>query len=128
MDRRRFLQSAVLPLLLPPARSAEELKRFKISSITGFKHRAPRPKLVGKNSHLDNHGLYTSDNVLRIATDQGVEGFGSGSVVPGLAAKLVGQSLDAFWKSGIGVVSPLGRSDHALYDLIGKALGIPAWQ
>jgi L-alanine-DL-glutamate epimerase-like enolase superfamily enzyme len=26
------------------------------------------------------------------------------------------------------VISPLGRADHALYDLIGKVLGIPAWQ
>jgi L-alanine-DL-glutamate epimerase-like enolase superfamily enzyme len=41
---------------------------------------------------------------------------------------MIGHTLDEFWKPGIGVVSPLGRSDHALYDLIGKALNVPTWK
>src|SRR5207237_9980765 len=29
---------------------------------------------------------------------------------------------------GKGMESPLERADHALYDLVGKALGVPAWK
>jgi D-galactarolactone cycloisomerase len=104
------------------------LKNFKITKITGFAHVCPRPKFVGKNSFKDVHGDKTSENVLRIATDQGFEGVGIGSAKPDLAQKLIGRTLDEFWRPEVGVVSPLGRADHALYDLVGKALQVPIWK
>jgi len=84
--------------------------------------------MVGKNARLDVHGNTNADHVLRIFTDQGVEGFGVGHVEPSIARQLTGRSLDEFWRPKIGVLSPLGRSDHALYDLMGKALEIPSWK
>jgi L-alanine-DL-glutamate epimerase-like enolase superfamily enzyme len=74
------------------------------------------------------HGQQTNENVLRIATDQGVEGIGVGSVKPETARLVLGRTLAEFWKPGIGVISPLDRADHALYDVMGKALGVPAWR
>jgi D-galactarolactone cycloisomerase len=37
-------------------------------------------------------------------------------------------SLAEVWKPGVGMISPLGRADHALFDLVGKALSVPAWK
>src|SRR3954447_26896033 len=132
MNRRRFLQStAVLPIAaarIGAAPEADELKRFVITKITGFRHVGQRPRFVGKNSHLDDHGRTTTDHVLRIMTDRGVEGIGVGNVTPEVARRVVGRSLDEFWSADRKVVSPLGRADHALYDLIGKVVGMPAWK
>lgn len=133
MDRRQFLHTAAaLAVAAPTARAvepkADTLESFKIVKVTGFRHVCPRPKLVGKNSRLDIHGRQTSENVLRIATNQGIEGIGIGNASEEAARKLLGQTLAAFWKPGVGVVSPLDRADHALYDLVGKALGVPSWQ
>jgi len=134
MNRREFLAAAganVVGASLGSAQAAiniDALKSFNITKVVGFRHVCPRPKLVGKNSRLDVHGNQTSDNVLRIATDQGVEGFGHGAATQENARKLLGHTLAEFWKPGVGVVSPLGRADHALYDLVGKALGVPAWK
>lgn len=132
MNRRQFLQSAtVLPIAaagIGAAPPADELKRFVITKITGFRHVGQRPRFVGKNSHLDDHGRTTTDHVLRIMTDRGIEGIGVGNVTPEVARRAIGHSLDEFWSDERKVVSPLGRADHALYDLIGKAMGVPAWK
>lgn len=132
MNRRQFLQSAtVLPFAaagIGGAPEVGELKRCVVTKITGFRHVCQRPRFVGKNSHLDDHGRTTTDHVLRIMTDRGVEGIGVGNVTPEVARRVVGHSLDEFWSAERKVVSPLGRADHALYDLIGKVLGVPAWE
>jgi L-alanine-DL-glutamate epimerase-like enolase superfamily enzyme len=135
MNRREFLSAAAATVAGAspvPARDpikTDDLKKFKVTKVTGFRHVCPRPKPIGKNSRLDVHGKQTSDNVLRIATDQDVEGIGyGGTTTQETARKLLGHTLDEYWKPDTGVVSPLGRADHALYDLVGKALGVPAWK
>lgn len=104
------------------------LRDFRVTKLTGFKHVCPRPKLVGKNSHLDVHGDSTTDWVLRIATDRGVEGVGEGRVDQAKARQVVGMTLDQLWEPGVGAKGPLGRADHAIFDLVGKALNVPAWK
>jgi D-galactarolactone cycloisomerase len=136
VHRRSFLRNAAC--LLAGVRvvsadertpSARDLNKFKITQVTGFRHVGPRPRLVGKNSHLEVHGAETRDNVIRIRTDQGVEGFGwAGGTTPETARRLLGHNLDEFWQPGVGVVSPLGRADHVFFDLVGKALNVPAWK
>ena len=135
MNRRELLSAGAATVAgasLAPGQGTiktDNLKTFKVTKVTGFRHVCPRPKLIGKNSRLDVHGKQTSDNVLRIATDQGIEGIGyGGATTPENARELLGHTLDDYWKAGAGVVSPLGRADHALYDLAGKALGVPAWK
>src|SRR5437867_2669279 len=132
MDRRAFLQSAgtlaAAAAGLRPAWAAGDLAKVRITSVTGFRHVCPRPKMIGKNSRLDVHGSETRDAVLRIATDQGIEGIGSGNVTQEAAAKIVGHSLGEYWRDGEGFASPLDRADAALYDLAGKALGVPSWK
>jgi L-alanine-DL-glutamate epimerase-like enolase superfamily enzyme len=134
MDRREFLCAGAALVGAAAAGRPEgpiktdDLKKFKVTHVTGFTHTCPRPKFIGKNSQRDVHGRETSEQVLRVATDQGVEGVGIGSAKPETARKLIGRTLDELWKPGVGVESPLGRADHALYDVIGKALGVPAWK
>jgi D-galactarolactone cycloisomerase len=132
MDRREFLVLAAggagsLAAAADPVK-LDGLKQFKITKLTGFRHVCKRPKFVGKNSFKDNHGDQTVENILWINTDQGVDGIGIGNATQEAARKLLGHTLDEYWKPGVGVVSPLGRADHALYDLIGKALKAPAWK
>ena len=138
MQRRTFLRSLGLGLASSAigVRSdagasgddaSDELRRFRITSVTGFRHVCPRPKLVGKNSHLDVHGDTTAERCLRIATDRGIEGIGVGNLSEEAARSLVGMTLDQLWDPRRGAVGPIGRADHALFDLVGKALGTPAW-
>jgi L-alanine-DL-glutamate epimerase-like enolase superfamily enzyme len=124
MRRREFLQTALAPVVLP---GLDELKRVKITKITGFRHRCRRINLLGKDARRDVRGWFVSEDLLWIATDQGIEGVGTGSATPGLARRMLGHTLDEYWKPGIGVVSPLGRFDQALYDLVGQALTAPTW-
>jgi D-galactarolactone cycloisomerase len=134
MNRRSFLAgSLAVPATAAFAAAGQdnarnELRNFRITRVTGFRHTGQRPKLVGYNARLGVHGRTNSDAVLRIATNQGVEGIGSGNVTQETARKLVGMTLDQVWRPGEGVVSPLGRADHALYDLVGKALKTPSWR
>ncbi|HEY2933441.1 MAG TPA: mandelate racemase/muconate lactonizing enzyme family protein [Acidobacteriota bacterium] len=134
MNRREFIQAGASLVaggrLLATEKipAADELRKFRITQITGFRHVCRRPKLVGKNSHLDVHGWETRDNVLRIATDQGIAGVGVGAATPEKARSLLGHTLDEYWKPGVGMLSPLERADHALFDLVGKALNQPAWR
>lgn len=128
MNRRQFLQTPLLPLLLTHRDDIDELKKVTITKITSFPHRARRPRIAGKNSQKDVHGEFTSEDVVWIETNAGIEGIGVGTAQPELARDLIDHSLDEFWKKGIGIVSPLGRADHALYDLVGKALDKPTWK
>ena len=139
MRRRTFLRASGLGLVSASIASnalwaddesagLEELRGFRITSVTGFRHECPRPKLVGKNSHLDVHGDRTADRCLRIATDRGIEGVGVGDLPTDRAEAIVGRTLDEFWRPGVGAVGAFGRADHALFDLVGKALGVPSWR
>lgn len=131
MDRRQFLAAsltATCGLRMAQAEIADRLKEIRITQITGFRHVCPRPKLVGMNSHLGIHGRTTSDRVLIISTNQGIEGIGQGRANPQTARELLGHRLSEYWKPGMGIVSPLGRADHALFDLVGKVLKVPSWQ
>ena len=111
MDRRQFLQAALLPLVAREGPALDDLGRVTIKKITGFAATGTRPKMIGKNAQRDDHGRSTSEDVLRIETNLGAlfEGFGLGRVEPTLAKSLIGHSLDEYWKPGIGVMSPLGR-------------------
>jgi L-alanine-DL-glutamate epimerase-like enolase superfamily enzyme len=130
MNRRHFLAGCALLPLAPalPTGAEDELRRHTIARITGFRHCAPRPKLVGKNSHLDIHGDSTGDDILIFETSQGATGFGSGRLTKETAQKILGFTLAQLWDPQSGSIGPLGRFDHALFDLVSKVLDVPAWK
>lgn len=132
MKRRSFLKlaasSSLLPLAGSSSRRPDDLAKHRITKITGFSHRCPRPKFVGKNSHLDDHGDSTGDRVLRVFTSEGAEGVGSGAIEKERAEALIGRTVADVWSDERGSVGGFGRADHALFDLVGKIRGVPAWR
>jgi L-alanine-DL-glutamate epimerase-like enolase superfamily enzyme len=108
--------------------SEERLMDQRVVGIAGFEHVTRRRKLIGKNAKKDVHGWDAREEVIRIYTDREFDGIGFGRVEPPLARKLIGQRIGDLWRSGEGSVGFLGRADHALFDLVGKILGLPAWK
>lgn len=105
-----------------------QLKDITIRAVAGFNHPTLRDKFIGKNAKKDDHGQHAQEPILRIYTNQdSLDGIGFGRVTAQEAGQLVGRSLADCWHPAHGMRSVLGRADHALFDLIGKALGQPAW-
>jgi L-alanine-DL-glutamate epimerase-like enolase superfamily enzyme len=98
-----------------------------VTCVVGFTHVARRRKLIGKNAKKDVHGDEAVDKVLRIYTSEGLDGVGFGNVTVHEAEGLVGLSLADLWQRIGNATSSIGRADHALFDLAGKALGKPSW-
>jgi L-alanine-DL-glutamate epimerase-like enolase superfamily enzyme len=133
MHRRRFVKALAISSLAASATwsqsaVADDLKAHRVVRMSGFKLVCKRPKFVGKNSHLDNHGDTTTDFVVRIATSEGVEGVGEGFLKESDARQIVGKTLAELWTDGMGSTGALGRADHALFDLVSKIRGVPAWK
>lgn len=106
---------------------AGSLAEIRVTGVVGFAHTTRRAKFIGRNARRDVHGSQATEPVIRIYTDHGVDGVGFGRVTPTEAGAILGKSLADLWDPCNGVHSALGRADHALYDLVGKALGRPAW-
>jgi len=115
----------MLPASLAAAGQASDVK---IRRVRLFRVIAPRWKIVGKNSRKGVHGNKAYDSVLRIETTDGREGFGSAPVAKDQAALLIGKDPLDYFHPGVGIVSPLGRRDAPLWDLVGKLLQQPVWR
>ena len=59
------------------AETADRPRDVRITRITGFRLVTQRPKLVGRNSHLDVHGRTGGDFLCRIETSAGIDGLGA---------------------------------------------------
>lgn len=109
-------------------RFSDNMDDIRITGVVGFSHTTSRDKFIGRNAKRDVHGDQSTEPVVRIYTDQGLDGIGFGHITPTEAQSVIGKSLAEIWRPPVGTRSELGRADHALYDLIGKALGEPVWQ
>lgn len=109
-------------------RSLSPLDDIRITAVIGFIHRTTRGKFIGRNAKKEVHGIEAVEPAVRIHTDHGIDGIGFGRITQAEANALIGKSLADIWQPGQGMESPLGRADHALFDLVGKALGLPAWE
>ena len=103
------------------------LDDIKITGVIGFTHTTYRKKFIGRNAKKDVHGAQATEPVIRIFTDHELDGVGFGRATPVQAHEMIGKSLAEIWDSNVGACSALGRADHAIYDVVGKALGRPAW-
>ncbi|RPI24361.1 MAG: hypothetical protein EHM61_17315, partial [Acidobacteria bacterium] len=133
MNRRRFLAiaSAAVPGLTLPNRAWTGAlpKDIKITRIVGFDLVSPRPKLVGNNSRLGVHGDHTTDRMVRVFTNAGIEGLGHCRAPEEAVALLLGKNpFEFFVKAEPGMKSPLGAATMPLWDLVGKALGKPVYE
>ncbi|WP_158746220.1 mandelate racemase/muconate lactonizing enzyme family protein [Acidisphaera sp. L21] len=114
---------------------------MKITSVTMEEYRWPRPKPITNGKHTYTHVDYS---IVRIATDDGVEGIGVGyggpiarATVGHLAPLLIGQDpvdVERLW-AAMWVPKLIGRRglttraisaiDIGLWDIRGKVAGMP---
>ena len=133
MQRRRFLQSLVLgaPALAlgPQVQGADG--QMKITRVRFYRSARSRP-IFNQSSH-----------VVLVETDQGITGVGEGGSVDTIrqcAGLLIGEDPSRiahlwqlmyrayFYPPGREKLHALGALDLALWDIKGKALGVPVYQ
>jgi galactonate dehydratase len=134
ISRRRFLNTAIAATVAGAtlARRAEaELRKMKITRIRFYESPITRP-MVNQSFH-----------VVTIETDAGITGIGEGGskdFIDQCAAQLIGKDptrIQELWQlmfrgffypAGREKIHALGALDLALWDLKGKALGVPVWE
>ena len=134
MKRRSLLQSSLLGagvLLSHPSPAPAAIPKMKITRIRYYHAPGGRP--------IFNQ----SSNVVTVETDQGITGIGEGGskdTIEQLAAMLIGEDpsrIEHLWQlmyrgyfypPGREKIHALGALDLALWDIKGKALGVPVHQ
>lgn len=103
-------------------------KDVRITRAIGARLALERKKLVGKNSHRDVHGRTSSDFLVVVETNVGVTGLGVAKDNRDAAANIIGKDPFEFYRPAErAIISPLGRSDMPLWDLVAKLLEKPAY-
>jgi len=131
MKRRSFLRSAGLggaALAIPVAAKAAAIPPMKITRVRFYQNPASRP-MVNQSSHI-----------VTVETDAGITGIGEGGspdLIKQLAPLIIGEDparishlwqlmfRGYFYPPGRELIHALGAIDLALWDIKGKALGVP---
>ena len=100
---------------------------MKILDIESIHLNTPLPQ---KDKPFSATGRYTSYSIVRVRTDEGITGYGFRGIDPNelersVKPKFVGQdpcAVERHLENGIGRFPGL---EHALWDIIGKAAGLP---
>src|SRR5688572_24273740 len=141
MDRRAFFQTCIgaAGALAAPTISSAALPKAKITKIRYYKTPTDAAGRPNTRQPLFNQ----STNVVIIETDAGLTGIGEGGArdtMEQCAGLLIGEDpfrTDRLWQTmyrayfypaGREKVHALGALDVALWDLKGKALGVPVYQ
>ncbi|MEX0711607.1 MAG: mandelate racemase/muconate lactonizing enzyme family protein [Pirellulales bacterium] len=109
---------------------ADELPRdVKITRVVGFDLTSRRPKMVGRNSRLDVHGDRATDRMVRLYTNNGLEGLGNCRASRDELEKLLGTALAELYRGDERrMTGPLGAGTMPLWDLAGKLLSKPVYE
>jgi len=132
MNRRRFLktglQAAALGLWPLAQKAQAELRKMKITRIRLYESPINRP-IINQSHHI-----------LTVETDAGITGIGEGGtadLIRDCGVQLIGKDptkIEALWQlmyrgyfypPGREKIHALGGLDMALWDIKGKALGVP---
>ena len=132
MKRRQFLAAAGASMLLNRVVGAQSLAAWpdlKITRILGFDLPTRRSKLAGRNSRRDVHGDASSDRMVRLLTNAGVEGLGTYWAGEQALRQLLGKNpFQGYDDSARRIVGPLGSQTMPLWDLAGKLAGKPVYK
>ena len=131
MRRRSFLQSTLLGSGVAVSRARAAIPKMKITRVRCYLTPNPRPS------------FNQSTNIVTVETDQGVTGIGEGGTkdtVEQCAGLIIGEDparIEHLWQlmyrgyfypPGREKLHALGAVDLALWDIKGKALGVPVYE
>jgi len=101
---------------------------LKVTRAVGFDLVSTRPKLVGKNSRIGVHGTRARDRMVRLYTNNGIEGIGNCRASKEQVAHLLGKNpFDYYQRQEYAMTGPLGAGTMPLWDLAGKILHKPVY-
>src|SRR5262245_18998407 len=130
MRRRDFLTALLSSATLANVLRGEDVpKDLKVTRAVGFQLPSQRSKVAGKNARLDVHGDRASDRMVRLFTNQGIEGLGNCRADEKAVAQLLGKNPLSFHdEKQTAMTGPLGAGTMPLWDLAGKVLGKPVYE
>jgi L-alanine-DL-glutamate epimerase-like enolase superfamily enzyme len=130
MQRRDFLKTALSTTLLATIlRAAEAPPDLKVTRAVGFQVTSRRNKVAGRNARLDVHGDLATDRLVRLYTNQKVEGIGHCRAAEKEIAQLLGKNPLKFHNADQkAMTGPLGAGTMPLWDLAGKVLKQPVYR
>ena len=133
IDRREFLSAsgglAASLLLARWAWATSPQKDIKITRIVRFDLVGRRIKVAGRNSRLDVHGDTSTDQMIRVYTDAGIEGLGQCRADEKALSTLLGASpSDLFRPDERAMRVPEGVGTMAFWDLLAKAQSRPVYE
>ncbi|HEX40728.1 MAG TPA: hypothetical protein ENN81_01535 [Phycisphaerales bacterium] len=130
MERRTFLKAMAAGAGLGLRAFAGQMPDdLKITRIVAFDLISDRPKLIGKNSRLDVHGVQTRDRMVRLFTNTGLEGLGNCRAGQEQLGLLLGRHPLGYYRPlSRTMAGPLGAGTMPLWDLVGKIMGKPVYE
>src|SRR5262245_35761946 len=116
MDRRAFLAAVATASLPRAVRAADPPKDVHITRAIGFNLPLKRSKVAGRNARLDVHGDRSSDRMVRLHTNAGVEAIGNCRANAKAVGELIGKDPFTFYRRDERKVSgPLGPGTMPLW-------------
>jgi len=129
MHRRDFLALAATAALARAVRAADPPKDVRITRAAGFDLLCRRSKVVGRNAQREVHGDRTTDRMLRLYTNAGVEAVGNCRAEKDAVATLLGKDPFEFYRrDDRAFAGPLGAGTMPLWDLLGKIAAKPVYE
>jgi L-alanine-DL-glutamate epimerase-like enolase superfamily enzyme len=129
MHRRAFLAAVGTAALARAIRAADPPKDVRITRAVGFDLPLKRSKVAGRNARLDVHGDRSTDRMVHLHTNAGVEAVGNCRAEAKAVGELIGKDPFAFYRGDERKVSgPLGPGTMPLWDLLGKLQKKPVYE
>ena len=113
------------PELGHPVAMARPDRIFRIEKII---LRGTRPRNIGHNARIGNHGSDVADSVVRIHTDRGAVGVGWSGISREGAEGLLGKAVGEVFRLPEGSLEEGRTIDLPLWDLAAKLAGLPLYR
>jgi L-alanine-DL-glutamate epimerase-like enolase superfamily enzyme len=129
MHRRTFLTAVAAATLARAVRAADPPKDVRITRAIAFDLPLKRSKVAGKNARLDVHGDRSTDRMVRLFTNTGIEAVGNCRADQKALGELIGKDpFDFYRREERKMTGPLGVGTMPLWDLLGKLVGKPVYE
>jgi L-alanine-DL-glutamate epimerase-like enolase superfamily enzyme len=126
MHRRTFLTAIAAATLARVARAKDPPKDVRITRAVGFDLPLKRSKVAGRNARLDVHGDRSTDRMVRLYTNSGVEALGNCRADEKAVGELIGKDPFALYRRDERkMTGPFAAGTMPLWDLLGKLVKKP---